>query len=187
MKFFSVVILLVASISLNSPVLATTIIQCELPDGSIEFTNKGCSKSNPIRSKKNFSIGMTDSYVTKAKTSVRKQKPFNQASFVQIQKQLLASKSLSEMEKHAQTITEQVKASAQRGQLNAAYDMIAATYVRLSKFLKNKQWQGQSVDTHTIRIRTYFESILISQSTTSTAEEFNEIIQHAWNYYQLDS
>lgn len=161
--FFTLVLLLVSK---QTP--ASSISQCKQPDGSILFTNQGCSRSSHVYSK----------------TRRKNQHPFKQAAFIQLQKKLLGAKSSVEMEKQAKKITTEVSFSAQQGKLNAAYNMIAATYAKLSKHLKKKQKDGQSVKEHTNRLRQLFEEILITQSTISTSKELNEAIQTAWLNYQ---
>jgi len=130
---------------------------------------------------------MTRSEVKIVRKRTKAQKPFKQAGFVDLQKKLIGAKDLNEMEKYARTITNKVNNSAQQGKLNAAYNMVAATYVKISKYLKKKHWEGQSVAEYTFKIRTLFEDILITQSTTNSSVEFNQIIESAWQNYQTKS
>lgn len=179
--------LIIISLLLSSNVHSVTISQCILPDGSIEFTNQGCSKSNRLHSRRMFSNDLSRSDVKIIKKKSRKQKPFKQAAFVQLQEKLLGAKDSTEMEQYARSITRKVNTSAQQGKLTAAYNMIAATYVKLSKYLKKKHWEGQSINEHTVKIRTLFEEILITQSTTSSSAEFLQVIEDAWQNYQSNS
>jgi hypothetical protein len=94
---------------------------------------------------------------------------------------------LSDYERHAQSITNKVQIHLQNGKLKPAYDMIAATYVKLSKDLKQKQWQGQPINKHSLKIHALFEEILISQSNISNNSELNQVIEKAWHNYQGDS
>ena len=184
MKIFTLVIASVLLVFFSGNVAAVTISQCQLPDGSIEFTNQGCSKKGQLHARRTFSKNLNQSEVINVrKTKKRQQKLFKQPSFVRLQDKLIKSDNLTEMEKYTQLIIDSVKSSAQQGQLDAAYDMIAATYVRISRYLKKQRWQGQSVDEHVVKIRTLFENILISQSTTSSATELAQVIQNAWLTY----
>ncbi|MCU7801017.1 MAG: hypothetical protein KZQ70_12985 [gamma proteobacterium symbiont of Lucinoma myriamae] len=62
--------------------------------------------------------------------------------------------------------------------------MVAATYVKLSKYMKKRQWEDHSIEAHIPAIRTLFEEILITQSTTSSTIEFNHAVENAWLNYQ---
>ena len=181
------ILILTLSMGMFSNVSATTISQCKQPDGTIEFSNQGCSKSNSLNSKRTFRRNFTQSYVTNLRKNSRKGAPFRQADFVALQNKMLAAQNLQEMQKHAQTIIAKVRTSAQKGKLNAAFNMVAATYAKVSKEMKKKQWKGQSVNRHTFKVLTLFEDILITQSTTSTASELNQTIQSAWENYQAST
>lgn len=187
MKPLNTVLFLFIFFFLNTQVQAVTISQCQLADGTIEFTNKGCTKSTQLHSRRTFNKDLNNSQLVKVRKTKRKQKLFKQKSFVHLQNKLIKAKNLSEMEKHAQIITDTVKASAQQGQLDAAYDMVAATYVKISKYLKNKRWTGEPTADYMTKIRSLFEEILISQSTTSSAQEMTLIIQNAWKSYLLNT
>ena len=100
---------------------------------------------------------------------------------------MLAAQTLQEMEKYAQTIIGKVRTSAQDGKIKAAYDMVAATYAKISKDLKKSRWEGQSVAEYTLKIQSLFEEIMITQSTISTATELNQVIQTAWENYQAST
>jgi hypothetical protein len=172
-------------------VASATIFQCKQPDGTIEFTNKGCAKSNRLQAKRTFSEGYTKSHIIllgngnkSNKKKNRTKAPFRQADFIQVQKKMLGAGSREEMEKFALTITNKVKASAQEGRISDAYNLVAATYAKISKDLKQKQWKGQSTADYSHKIRTLFEDILISQSTISSAKELEKIIQIAWQNLQ---
>jgi len=166
---------------------AATITQCTQPDGTIEFTNQGCSKSNKLYSRQVYSRSSTLSLISKNKLKRKRSSAFLQPAFIQLQKALMRSKTLKDIEELAQTITNKVNSHAQQGKINAAYNMIAATYVKLSKHMKQKQWEGQTVKTYIPGIRTLFEDILITQSTTTSATEFNHAIENAWSNYQKNS
>ncbi len=167
---------------------SVTISQCVQADGTIEFTNQGCSQSSKLSARRVFSNDLTQSYIKNTRTtrhvSKRKQKPFRQKDFIKLQSQLLQAHSLSEMEQLSRTIMYKVNDHARKGNLRAAYNMIAATYARLAKEHKKKQWEGQPVPEHSLKIQKLFESILITQSTTSRPEEMTLIIQNAWNQLQ---
>lgn len=183
--------LLALCLFVSDKTLAASIFQCEQPDGTIEFTNQGCAKSNTLYSKRTYNNNFTQSNVTrvnpkKAKKKSRRRAPFTQSGFVHLQSKLLNAQTLVEMEQHAQTITDKIRSSAQQGKINAAFDMAAATYAKLSKYLKQRQWEGHSVAEYAFRIRTLFEEILITQSTISTTSEFNQAIQSAWKNYQAN-
>lgn len=166
---------------------ASTISRCIQPDGTIEFTNKGCSKANSLHSKKSFTRNFTQSHITTFKKNKSKRASFNTSGFIHLQNKMIKAQTLPEMEKHAQTITDKIRSSAQQGKINTAFNMVAATYAKLSKYLKKRQWEGQSVEEYTLKIRSFFEEILITQSTVSTAEEFNRVIQTAWKKYQVNT
>lgn len=180
-------LLLITTIAINTNALAVTISKCILPDGSIEFTNNGCSKSNRLQSRRTFSQDLTRSKVKIIVNKTRKQKPFKQADFVHLQKKLIGAKTIKEMELYSKKIIRNVNTFAQQGKLGAAYNMVAATYVKISKYLKKRQWEGQSVAEYTFKFRTLFEDILITQSTTSSSTELNQAIQNAWQNYQSSS
>lgn len=179
--FFTFQILLLSNVS------ASSITQCVQPDGTIEFTNQGCSKSNRYNSKSNYRHSSNQSLVKKTKKKRnRNSAPFRQTSFVQLQKKLIKAETQKEAEQHAKVITEKVRSHAQKGKLKNAYDMVAATYVRLSKHIKNRQWEGLEINTQTLKIRSLFEDILITQSTISTADELNLAIESAWGKHQAN-
>ncbi len=166
---------------------ASSITQCVQPDGTIEFTNQGCSKSNRYNSKSTYKHNSTQSLVKKTrKKSNRNSAPFRQTSFVQLQKKLLKAETKKESEQHAKIITEKVRSHAQKGKLRNAYDMVAATYVKLSKHIKKRQWEGLEINIQTVKIRSLFEEILITQSTISTAKELNLAIESAWEKHQTN-
>lgn len=165
---------------------ASTITQCTQPDGSIEFTNKGCSKSNHFNSRRTYNRYSTQSLVTQSRKNNKKRAaPFRQKAFIQLQNKLVQAETGKEITQHAQNITDKVLYQAQKGKLKSAYDMIAATYVKLSKDLKKKKWEGQSVNKQTLQIRILFEEILMTQSTTSSASELKQAIESAWKKHLI--
>lgn len=179
--------LLILTLLLCNSVIAATITQCTQPDGTIEFTNQGCSKSNSFNSKTSYRHNSNQSLVKKTrKKSNRKSAPFRQTAFLQLQKKLIKAETQKEIEQHAQIITEKVRSHAQKGKLKNAYDMVAATYVKLSKHIKKRQWQGLEINNQTIKIRSLFEDILITQSTISSANELNLAIESAWKKHQTN-
>ncbi len=167
---------------------SVTISQCVQSDGTIEFTNQGCSQSSKLSTRRVFSNDLTQSYIKNnhgsRQTSKRKQKPFRQKDFIKLQSQLLQAHNLSEMEQLSRTIIYKVNKHAQKGDLRAAYNMIAATYAKLAKEHKKKHWEGKPVPQHSLKIEELFENILITQPTTSRPEEMTLIIQNAWNQLQ---
>ena len=166
---------------------ASNITQCVQPNCTIEFTNQGCSKSNHYNSKSTYTHNSTQSLVKKTKKkSNRKSAPFRQTSFVQLQKELIKAETQKEAEQHAKVITEKVRSHAHKDKLKNAYDMVAATYVRLSKHIKKRQWEGLEINAQTLKIRSLFEEILITQSTISTANELNLAIESAWEKHQTN-
>ncbi len=136
-----------------------TISQCIQADGTIEFTNQGCSQSY-------IKNTHTSRHISK-----RKQKLFRQKDFIKLQSQLLQAHNLSEMERLSRTIMYKVNEHAQKGNLRAAYNMIAATYAKLAKEHKKKHWEGKPVPQHSLKIQELFENVLITQPTTSRPEE----------------
>ena len=180
------IIFFIFYIVISSNASASTISRCIQPDGTIEFTNKGCSKANSLHSKNSFARNFTQSHISTFKKKKSKKASFNTSGFIHLQNKMIKAQTLSEMEKHAQTITDKIRSSAQQGKINTAFNMVAATYAKLSKYLKKRQWEGQSVAGYTHKIRTLFEEILITQSTISTAEELNRVIQTAWKNYQVN-
>lgn len=168
-------------------VAASSIIQCTQPDGTIEFTNQGCSKSNSYNSRTTYRHNSTQSLIKKTKKKKnRKSYPFRQNSFVQLQNKLIKAKTQQEVDQHAQVITEKIRSHAQRGKIKNAYDMVAATYVKLSKHIKKREWEGLEINSETIKIRSLFEEILITQSTISTANGLNLAIKSAWKNRQAN-
>ncbi|MDX2506939.1 MAG: hypothetical protein QNL62_21035 [Gammaproteobacteria bacterium] len=175
-------------VTMSGNTLATTIFQCELPDGTIEFTNKGCSKSNSLFVRKIVSSSNTTEVRKKRiKKKNRPRAPFTHTGFINLQNKMLGAQTLQEMEKYAQTIIGKVRTSVQQGKINAAYDMVAATYAKISKAMKKSQWEGQSVAEYTLKIQSLFEEIMITQSTISTTTELNQVIQTAWKNYQAST
>jgi len=160
--------------------MATSIIQCRQADGSIEFTNKSCSKKSNFREKKSY---QSNNYT---KNIVKKSADFLQVFFIQQQKQLLQSNTQSEIRKQGQIISQTIHSYAQQGKLSSAYNMVAAVYAKLSKQIKKSRWQGQAVSPDKHNIRLLFENILITQSTTSSIEEFSHIIDESWHNYTLN-
>ncbi|MCW8928926.1 MAG: hypothetical protein OQL19_01660 [Gammaproteobacteria bacterium] len=183
----SIIIFFISQIWFSNNTIASSITQCIQDDGTIEFTNQGCSKSSRFNSKSIYKHSSNQSLVKKTrKKSKRKSKPFKQADFVQLQNKLLKAETQQEIEQHAQKITEKVQSHAQRGKLKNAYDMVAATYVKLSKHIKKKEWEGQEINNQTVKMRSLFEEILITQSTISTANEFNLAVESAWKKHQTN-
>lgn len=180
-------VILTTFLFISHNVMAGSISQCVQPDGTIEFTNQGCSKSNRLQSRQSYSRNSTQSLVTKGKEKRKRSAAFLQPTFVQLQKKLISAETLEDIEAHAQTITDKVNSHAQRGKISTAYNMVAATYVKLSKYMKKRQWDGQSIEAHIPDIRTLFEEILITQSTTSSTIEFNRAIENAWLNYQKNT
>lgn len=183
MKYLSVLIIgSVLLISQNT--WSVTISQCVQADGSIEFTNQGCSGSGKLNARRVFSDDLTYSYIKNKRPSKHRQKPFREKDFVQLQSQLLKAHSLLEMEKHSRSIMYKVNDHAQKGNLRAAYNMIAATYAKLAREHKQKTWQGKPVSEQALKIQELFENILITQSTTTKPSELTQIIQKAWDQFQ---
>ena len=164
--------------------IAETIYKCTQPDGTIEFTNHDCAKSNQFQSKLSYSRNSTLFFVSKSKTRRKRSAAFLQPAFVQLQKELIRAETPKDIETHAQTITSKISSHARQGKIKTAYNMVAATYVKLSKHIKKRQWEGQSIETCIPGIRTLFEEILITQSTTTSTVEFNQAIENAWLNYQ---
>ncbi len=150
------------------------IIQCTQPDGTIEFTNQSCSKSNSFTSRSTYKKN------SNKRQTKRNSAPFRQTSFVKLQKRLIKAETQDDAEKHARIITEKIRSYAVKGNLKYAYDMVAATYASLSKDIKKKQWNGIEINDQTLKIRALFEKILITQSSTSSAKELNLAIEDAW-------
>lgn len=172
---------------LSHTAFAASITKCTQTDGTIEFTNQGCSKSNRLNSRILYSNDSNRSLTTITwKKNIRKSAPFRQPAFVHLQDKLIMAETLQESEQHAQKITEKVRFHAQKGKLKTAYDMVAATYVKLSKHLKKRQWEGREINTQNVRVRTLFEEILITQSTISTADELDQAIEIAWEKHQTN-
>ena len=153
--------------------MAETIIKCVQTDGTIEFTNKSCSKNSSYQSKNKYK-----------RISKHKKSAFLQADFIYLQKKLIHAKTQDNIEQQAQNIIKKINASAKQGKINSAYNMTAATYAKLAKHIKEKQWQAQSINKYLLPIRSLFEDILISQSTTLTSKEFNQIVENALQNYK---
>ncbi len=183
MKSLSVFFILPALLASNN-IQAVTISQCVQADGTVEFTNQGCSGSSKRGARHFFSKNFTRSIINKTSTRKHRQKPFRQKEFVQLQTQLLKAQSLAEMEKHTRDIMYKVNGHAQKGNLRAAYNMIAATYAKLAKEHKKQQWEGVTVSENALKVQSLFENILITQSTTSKPAELTQIIQIAWDNFQ---
>ncbi len=160
---YSLLTLIFSLLLCSQSVIATSIIQCRQADGSIEFTNKSCSKKK-----------------------IKKSADFLQVFFIQQQERLLQAKTQDEIRKQGKIITQTIHSYAQQGQLSSAYNMIAVIYAKLSKQIKKSHWQGQPVSPDKQNIRLLFKNILISQSTTSSIEEFSHIIDQSWRNYRLN-
>ena len=151
---------------------ASSFWKCRQSDGTIVYTNKVCS------------------IATRSYTSVfnrnrnRKPPPFRQANFVRLQNSMVNAKSADNMEERAQVIIDKALSLAQKGRMNNAYDMVAASYAKLSEQLKDKRWKGQPIDDYALKIQDLFEEVLISQSTTSTSVDLEAIVQAAWKNYR---
>ncbi|GEM_PF-3246504 len=180
-------IVLYLSFLFSKPAIALTISQCRQPDGTIEFTNKGCTKNNQLFSRQRFSSNSKHNLKIK-KISRRKAKAaFLQTDFVHLQKKLLQAKDEADMKVHALTITRKIKLRAQQGEINSAYNMLAFTYAQLSKEIKQKKWMGQPINDTSKKIHLFFEQILITQSTITSSTEFNQAIETAWQNSRLSS
>jgi len=156
--------------------MAETIIKCVQADGTIEFTNKSCSKNSHYQSR------IHNMHVPKHKSSV-----FLQADFLYLQKKLIHAKTYDNIEQQTQKIINKINVYAQQGKINSAYNMTAATYAKLAKHIKERQWQAQSINKHLFPILSLFEELLISQSTTLTSKEFNQVVESALlNYKKLN-
>lgn len=177
--FFSLNLLATNSIASGS------ISQCIQPDGTIEFTNKACAKSNVLKSKKQ--ITMRSSTLKNTRKSQRRKAPFRQQLFVTMQNKLIKAEAQLEIEQHAQLITNKIHRQVQTDSLKNAYDMVAATYVKLSKHIKKRHWEGLSIKSQTRRTHRLFEEILITQSNITSKEEFTQVIETAWKNYQKKS
>jgi len=153
--------------------MAGTIIKCVQTDGTIEFTNKSCSKNGRYQSKNHYKRG-----------SKHIRSAFLQADFLYLQKNLIHAKTQGGIEQQAHKIINKINTYAQQGKINSAYNMTAATYAKLAKHIKEKQWQAQSINKHLLPIRSLFEDILLSQSTTLTSGEFNQAIEMALLNYK---
>ena len=179
---------MVTALFFSQYVWSVTISQCVQADGTIEFTNQGCSQSSKLSARRVFSNDLTQSYIKNIHTSrhisKRRQKPFRQKDFIKLQSQLLQAHNLSEMEQLSRTIMYKVNEHARKGDLKAAYNMIAATYAKLAKEHKKKHWEGKPIPQHSLKIQELFENVLITQPTTSRPEEMTLIIQNAWNQLQ---
>ncbi len=185
MKQQQVTLLFVFSLFFCGELNAATITQCVQPDGTIEFTNQGCSKSSRYNSKATFNRYSSQSLVSKTKKkNKRRTASFRQADFINLQNKLLKAETMEEIAQRAQIIIDKVRAHAKNGELKLAYNMVAATYVKLSKDIKQKNWEGQKINPINLKVRTLFEEILITQSTISTADEFNQAIKTAWKKHQ---
>ncbi|MCK5696609.1 MAG: hypothetical protein KAI02_00505 [Gammaproteobacteria bacterium] len=171
---YSLVSLVITFLLNSSTLMASRIIQCQQADGSIEFTNKSCSKQNKFQVKKMYSL-------SKQK---KRSADFLQTFFIEQQNQLLQATTQKESSKQAQIIIHTINSYAQQGKISSAYNMIASVYVKLSKQIKKNHWQGQQVTPHQYNIRLLFENILITQSTTSSIEEFSNIINESWRHYK---
>ena len=150
---------------------ASSIRKCRQSDGSLLFTNKPCPMAT-----RSFS---------KVYSKKRKVPPFRQANFVRLQKTMIQAKSAEIMELRAQVIMDKALSLAKQGRMNNAYDMVAASYAKLSTDIKNRHWNDQPISHYSLKIRGLFEEVLISQSTTSTAIVMENIVQAAWKNYHL--
>ncbi len=170
------------TILISQNITASAITQCIQPDGTIEFTNQGCSSQQTRQTKKQ----LTHISFSSRKTHKRKH-PFRQQSFVALQNKLIKAEAQLEIEQHAQAITDKIHQALKTGSLKNAYNMVAATYVKLAKHLKKKQWEALAINNQALRTRALFEEILITQSTVTDTEELTLIIDTAWKNYQEKS
>ena len=156
--------------------MADTIIKCVQADGTIEFTNKSCSTNSHYQSRNNYK-----------RASTHKGSAFLQADFIQLQKKLIRAKTQDNIEQYAHNIIKKINTYAQQGKINSAYNMTAATYAKLAKHIKQKKWQNQSINDYILPVHSLFEDILLSQSSTSTVNEFNIVVKNALlNYKELN-
>lgn len=154
---------------------AATIYQCEQPDGTIEFSNQGCSKSNKLERKK--------SYKNKKLYNVKKASTSSKLNITHLQNKILKSASAGEIEQHARQITDKVLSTAQKGQLRIACNAIAATYARLSRQLVQQQRQGKPINPYSANIHMLFEEIMLAEATLNTVNDLNREITLAWEKY----
>lgn len=150
---------------------ASSIRKCRQTDGSILFTNKPC----PIATRSFSSVFNNNRN--------RKVPPFRQANYVRLQNTMIQAKTADVMEQRAQVLIDKAVSLARQGKINNAYDMVAASYAKLSAKLKDKRWKGQPIEEYTLNIQGLFEEVLISQSTISSANTLEAIVQTAWNNY----
>ncbi len=176
MKYYSLALTCTILLA-NQTIMAATIIQCRQADGSIEFTNKSCSKKNKSRSKTNYS----------SSNHHKKSTDFLQGFFIQQQEQLLQATTQKEISKQGKIITQTINSYAQQGKLNSAYNMVASVYAKLSKQIKKYHWQAQPVSHDKQNIRLLFENILMTQSMISSIEEFSNTIDKSWQNYNMNT
>ena len=150
---------------------AASFWKCRQSDGTVIYTNKTCS-----------SIARPSSNVFN-KSKNRKVPPFRQANFVRLQNSMINASSAKKMEQRAQIIIDKALTLAQKGRINNAYDMVAASYAKLSKQLKDKRWKDQPIEGYALKMQSLFEEVLISQSTTTKPVELELIVQTAWENY----
>lgn len=154
---------------------ASTIYQCEQPDGTIEFTNQGCSKSNTLERKKR--------YKQQKFYTVKKSRSSGKLNITHLQNKILKSTSTDEMEKHARAITDTVIITAKKGQLRIACNAIASTYAKLARQRVQQKRQGKQVDLPSSNIHMLFEEIMLAEAGINTADDLDREISLAWDKY----
>ena len=159
----------------NNTLWAATIYQCEQPDGTIEFSNQGCSKSSTLENKKR--------YRHKKLYNIKKSRSPNRLNISHLQNKILKSTSADEMEKLAKQITDKVFTKAQQGQLRIACNAVAATYAKIARQLERKKRNGESVSQLSASMQMLFEEIMLSEATLNSADDLNKEIALAWEKY----
>jgi hypothetical protein len=164
------------TIAFTDALRASTIYQCEQPDGTIEFSNQGCSKSNTFKRKK--------TYKHKKLYNVKRSRSYGGLNIAHLQNKILKSTSADEMEKHARAITDTVLNTAQKGQIRIACNTIASTYAKLARQFERRKRQGEPVPLPSAKMQMLFEEIMLAEATINTANKLDREITLAWEKYR---
>ncbi len=178
-KLYYLILPVVVIAALSNTARAETIYQCEQPDGTIEFSNQGCSKSSKLERKK--------SYKHKKLYNIKKSRSSSRLNISSLQKRILQTSSADELEKYAREIIDKVHSTAQKGQLRIACNAIASTYAKLTRQQQRQKRQGKAVPLSSANIQMLFEEIMLAEAMINTANELEREISLAWEKYHRNS
>lgn len=169
LQLLMLIVFLIAIAFSHTP-QAATIVQCVQPDGTIEFSNQGCSKSNTRKRKKVY--------------NAKNKRASSKLNISRLQNRILKSTTADEMETHALQIIDKVSKTAQKGQLRIACNAIASTYAKLARQRQQQHRKGQPVNPPSANMQMLFEEIMLAEAAINTADELDREITRAWEKYR---